>query len=244
MAVQPASDDDKSASVGRTVQRLRENVFFLLAGILGTALIFTGQVSQGAKNLYEVFYPRPDSLALAREDSKDKISRDFVQTTWRRLYLSRNFLARIRRRAPPAEIGDAWTKLLNSVEEMNSKVMIYAVSFEEFYSTARRNEYENGIQVDFNRITNLIVDLRYSDPVKKLEFRAQPDDVLSGREAETVNQTINSISGELDTLQIRLYNFAVCFQKGRQTEQACQYGPLPANGESEEPTRNTAPRSR
>jgi hypothetical protein len=215
--------DKRSAFVKRAVRRTRENWAFLLIGFLGSTLIFTGEVSWGVKNAYELFFPKPDSLALAREDSKDKISRDFVQTTWRRLYLSRNFLARVRRRAPEIEIKETWTNLLNSVEEMNSKVMIYAVSFEEFYSTARRNEYENGIQVDFNRITNLIVDFRYSDPVKKLQFPLPAHSALNDQENEAINQTVEQISGQLDVLQIRLYNFAVCFQKGRQTEEACRY---------------------
>jgi hypothetical protein len=203
-------------------RRLRQNWIYIVVALVCGAVIFSGEVIRSVKDVQEFFFPGPDALSLAREASKDNISRDFVETTSRRIYLSRNFLARLDRRASNAEIDEAWKKLLASVEEMAAKQLIYVVSFAEYYSDARRDEYENGIQVDFNALTKQIVDLRYSSAVKKLEFSTQAQTSLTVGEATDIDNRIAEITNMLDILQIRLYHFAFCFDKRFQTDNACK----------------------
>jgi hypothetical protein len=201
------------ARVDHLSGRLKQTWAFVVGALLASAIIFSGELVRAVKDLREFFAPGPDALALAEQKSKDDISRDFVETTSRRIYLSRNFLARLRRHAGPSEIDETWKKLLSTIEDMTAKQMVYAVTFGEFYSEERRNEYENGIQVDFNELTSKLVDLRYSTAAKKLEFSAEPQLQLTDAEAKSIDDAAVEIESELDQLQIRLYIFDNCFAK-------------------------------
>jgi hypothetical protein len=202
--------------------RAKNNWFFVCLGLLAGFLIFGGTTLKAINDIVEIFVPKPDALSVAREGTRDQISRDFVETTYRRIYLSRNFLSRIDRRAPSSEIHEAWTLLARTVEYMASRTLVYANSFEEFYGDARRSEYEGGIQIDFNSITNSIVNLRYSQTVKKLEFPDNATAALSQIEATELKKDIDKINDNLDQLQVRIYLFTSCFDKRRRASETCK----------------------
>ena len=183
-----------------------------IIGALVTAIILGGQAVHGGKLLWEVFFPKPDALSLAQEAWKDTISRDFVEAAYRRLFWSRSFLARVRRHAPSPEINEAWKKLFQSIEYMNAKLLVYAAAFEQLYDSARRMEFERGIQIDFLKVTETIVDLRYSDVVKKLEFPHQFSSGLTDVEARDLRIAIDTINEKLKRLELRLYRFSNCFK--------------------------------
>lgn len=217
------SSENVEQALQRFSSRVKDNWLFLLIGLIGGGIIFSGDVVRATKDIYETVVPHPDSLSLFQEQSKDQISREFVETTFSRVYRSRNFLARLRKRATASEINDAWKALLQSVEEMATKQMLFAVYFGKFYSEARRLEYEDGIQIDFNDITTAIVDLRYSATVKKLEFPQPAQSPLTKEEQDSIDKGAAAIEAKLDTLQIRLYHFAGCFDEKHQTPKACEY---------------------
>jgi hypothetical protein len=203
--------------------RLKQHWLGVVVGGLTTAIILSGQAVHSGKQLWEVFFPKPDALSLTQEAWKDAISRDFVEAAYRRLFWSRSFLARVRRHAHGSEINEAWKKLIESMEYMNMKVLVYAAAFEQFYDIARRIEFENGIQNDFATVTQTIVDLRYSDPVRKLEFPNQFGSELTEGEARDIGVAIASIDEKLEQLQTRLYQFSNCFDKQSQTLDWCRY---------------------
>jgi hypothetical protein len=207
----------------RFIHSIRQHWIVLLIGFVAGTIIAGGQMAGALKGGYELIFPKPDALALAREDAKDKLSRELVESIWRRLYLSQNFLARVRRRASDSEIKEAWTKLLDSVEDMSSKTMIYAVSLGEFYNERRRNEWESGIQLDFTKITERIVNFRYSPAVKKLEFPSLSTSALTNEENQYVDATVKEINEMLTRLNLRIYHFASCFDKKNQTDKGCRF---------------------
>ena len=213
---------DLTARLRLLTLRARHNWLIILVIFVGGALIFGGQIAHSIKEVRELIWPKADALSLVREETRDDVSREFVETAWRRVYWSRNFLARLSRRAPSAEINEAWKKLLTTVEEMSAKTMIYAASFELFYNNARRVEFEDGIQSDFRNVTQEIVDLRYSNVVKKLEFGGDGTE-LTEPEAGQIKTRTREIEEKLDKLQIRLYQFVRCFDKQHQTLTSCQY---------------------
>src|SRR5262249_30655206 len=147
----------------------------------------------------------------------------FVEAAYRRLFWSRSFLARVRRHASSSEITEAWKKLIECIEYMNMKILVYAAAFEQFYGVARRIEFESGIQEDFATVTQTIVDLRYSDPVKKLEFPNQFSSPLTEVETRDLGVAITTINEKLERLQTRLYQFSNCFDKRSQTLDWCRY---------------------
>jgi hypothetical protein len=220
----PQSSTPSRKGTKRFVRHFKSNSTVLLIAALGGAIVFSGQVAGGIKAVYEIAFPKPDALALAREGDRENVSREFVGATWKRLFRSRNFLARVQHRASSEEITDAWKNHLNSVEEISSRTMIYAASFSEYYGELRRYEYEAGIQTDFNKITNALVDFRYSRPIQKLEFPSHFNEAITNEENSYINKTVAEINVLLDNLQIRLYHFVGCFDKKSQTKEACKYG--------------------
>ena len=202
--------------------RAKNNWLFLCLGLLAGFLIFGGTTIKAINDIVEIFEPKPDALSVAREGTRDQISRDFVETAYRRLYLSRNFLSRIDRRAPSPEIYEAWTLLTRTIEYMASRTLVYANSFEDFYGDARRAEYENGIQIDFNSITNSVVNLRYSQTVRKLEFPDGSNAALTEAEGTELKNEIKTLNDKLDRLTVRIYLFTSCFDKRRQTSETCK----------------------
>jgi hypothetical protein len=202
--------------------RAKNNWIFVAVGLIAGFLIFSGTTLKAITDIYGFFSPNLDALSLAREGIRDQVSRDFVETAARRLYLSRNFLARIQRRAPSNEIHDAWTRLTNTVEHMASKTLVYSNSFEVFYGTPRRSEFEDGIQSDFNLITVSLVNLRYSAAIKKLEFPDVTAALLTDAEEDHIRIEAAQIMKRLDELNIRIYHFTTCFDKKQQTAAACK----------------------
>jgi len=203
--------------------RIKQHWLGLIVGALVTATILGGQAVHGVRQVWEAFFPKPDALSLAQEAWKDTISRDFVEAAYRRLFWSRSFLARVRRHAQSSEINEAWKKLIESMEYMNVKVLVYAAAFEQFYDSKRRIEFEDGIQDDFATITQTIVDLRYSEPVRKLEFPNEFTSGLTEVEVRDLGVAVDSINERLERLQTRLYQFSNCFDKASQSLDSCRY---------------------
>jgi hypothetical protein len=168
-------------------------------------------VKEGRNNLRELFFPAPSALEVADRQSKLEISRQFIDVTWRRLYRSNQFINRIRRRAPEEEIEGAWHAFLQSVEDMSSKTMMFAIAFGELYTDDVRREYENVIQVDFAEVTKKIVDLRYQ--LKRHEV-----------EGEELTCKLSKISDDLDITNFKLYQFSSCFDRRLRTPNGCVGG--------------------
>jgi hypothetical protein len=189
---------------------------------LGAVVISSGQLVSAVQTVHGYFYPGPDALALALQTSKESISKDFVENTSRRIYLSRNYLDRLEYRAHGPEIDEGWKNLLASVEEMSTKALTYTVSFAQFYNDARRDEFKTRIEPSFADVTKKLYELRYSSAVKKLELSTQGNVSLTDDETKDIRTRVKDIRGALDALEIQIFHFAVCFDKQSQTETACK----------------------
>lgn len=206
-----------TAAGSALVRRIREHWLIVAAGILGVAVGSGLQIVTNIKGLFA-----PDAMEVATEQSKEAISRDFVKTSWRRLYRSRVFIARLKRAAPEAQIDAAWTSLLESVEDMASKTMIYTIMFSKFYDLSRRDEYETIIQPRFVDLTVNITDIYYRIRQEKIVI-------------ETVACEIGDIERELDLLNVELYRFVSCFDEKNTADQLCR-------GLQKKPPRSNPPR--
>lgn len=212
----------RAARVRLIARRFKNHWLSLAIGLLAGGLIFSGAALKAITEISDFFFPKHDALSLAREGVRDQVSRDFVETVSRRLYLSRNFIARVERKAPSVEIHDSWLRLTNAIETMNSKTLVYTSSFEQFYGTRRRFEFENGIQTDFNEITSLLVNFRYSAAIKKMEFPSSSENSLLSEEVQQINSETERLSTKLDHLNVRIYHFVNCFEKKQQTKDSCK----------------------
>ncbi|MGA8155012.1 MAG: hypothetical protein WB822_02130 [Rhodoplanes sp.] len=188
----------------RLFQRIRQHWVVAAAGLIGVALGGALQIVGNVKALFA-----PDAIEVATEQSKEAISREFVEVSWKRLYRSRAFVARLKRSASEQEIDAAWNAMLETVEQMASKVMIFAGTFGKFYGSSWRNEYEYGIQPDFVNVTEKIVDLRYRLKQKRIS-------------SEEVACEIAHIENAFELLNIRLYKFVNCFDPRKNTDLTCQ----------------------
>jgi hypothetical protein len=192
----------------KIVTHLRRNWIVLLTGALvGGAATLVGV----ATNIQALLFPPPNALEVADHQSKQEISREFIRIAWKRLYRSRQFLARIARDASEEEIDAAWRALLESVEEMSSKTMMFAIAFGEIYSDAIRGEFEGTIQFRFEELTRSIVDLRYQIRKKQIQ----------GKDLQC---KVAELQSGLDGLNVQLYQFASCFDKRKRTVTGCVEG--------------------
>ncbi len=205
-----------------SIDQLKRNAVFLIIGFLLSGVLFSGELARSIKDIRDLVTDSSDALVVSETDSQARITRDLTETMWRRLYLSRNFLARISRRAPAAEIHDAWVKLLASTEEMAAKSMVYSITLNK-YGPERRAFFEDEIQAGFNKLGESLTDFRYSQAVASLERAAvgtQPP--LKPDEEIEIKTQIRKIDIEIEILNPKLYHFVSCFDKKHQTEDGCK----------------------
>lgn len=216
-------DSQRMTRIERSLDQIKRSAVFLILGFVLAGVVFSGEVARSIKDLRDLATGSSDALVVAEANSQERVARDLTETTWRRLYWSRNFLARISRKAPAPEIHESWVNLLKSSEEMAAKSMVYSITLGRYYGAKRRAFFEDEIQADFTKLAESLSDFRYSTAVRDLE--SAPYGTQAGltpdQEAE-VKLQIDALGGMIRLLNIKLYHFASCFDVNDQTATGCK----------------------
>lgn len=214
-----------AARIRLFAQRLKRHWISLTIALICALIIFSGNTARGALDIYSFFFPQPDALQVAQEGSKAELSRDFVETNWRRLFRARNFIARVGRQAPPKAINDAWNLFIESVDEGASKNMVYILFFSQSFADGRRDYYEGFLSEKIKRVTDEIADFRYNSIVSKLMTDNGVRENLSDQEITDLRAMVNKVTVSLDSLNVNLYLFANCFDEQHSDKQRCSFSP-------------------
>jgi len=216
-------ESQRLTRIEKSLDQIKRSSVFLILGFLLAGVLFSGELARSIKDLRDLVTDSSDALVVSESDSQARVTRDLTETAWRRLYWSRNFLARINRQAVASEIHEAWANLLKSSEEMAAKTMVYSITLGQYYGLERRAVFENEIQIDFNKLGESLANFRYSPAVRNLEWAAagtQP--TLTPDQKTEIEKQITTITEQIKLLNIMLYHFTSCFDEKHQTENGCK----------------------
>lgn len=132
------SEHQRLTRIEKSLDQIKRSAVFLILGFLLSGVLFSGELARSIKDLRDLITDSSDALVVSESDSQARVTRDLTETAWRRLFWSRNFLARVNRQAVSSEIHDAWANLLKSSEEMAAKTMVYSITLGQYYGLERR----------------------------------------------------------------------------------------------------------
>ncbi len=156
-------------------------------------LSVAAHVAESVQTLAEWLHPQPNALALAADASKGQFSRALTELAWRRLFWARVFAKRNEFGAPAAELGAAWSKLLDATEAWNSELMVNLQLLDHFYpGTGKRELLEGDLQDRWGSLDDLL---------RQLKYMADPSSSPAAADLR------KKISSEADELNVALYRF-------------------------------------
>jgi hypothetical protein len=157
------------------------------------------------------------TLRLAENTTRSNFSERLTRMAWRRLYWGRLAAQRIVDEAPANDIDTAWNAYINSSADWNSEVMILIVGVERHYGAERRKYFENTMLQRINAFDDALRKLRLSPAMRKLRAMSAPDEP---QRAE-VQELFSEFKQKYDVLNVSLYNFAMCFEAGKDKSTYC-----------------------
>ncbi len=146
-------------------------------------------INHGNDFLVTIGLRQEKTLELATNTAKAEFSRRLIESAWRRLFWSRNFVARVERQRPAQELDFSWNKYLDSVADWSADLMVNMNALDEYYGKTDKPLQFQKIQDEFISLEGQLADLR--DPDK----RNQP--------------AIDKVKSEIDQINTDLYFFSL-----------------------------------
>jgi hypothetical protein len=159
--------EDKETRTDKLKRAALNHPLVAILVIAATAIIAFNQFAAAMSSLAERTGIRPDALDLANENSKGAFSRQLTELAYRRIFWASNFTARLRRQAPQEDVGLAWQRYMDTVEEWSANLVNSQQQLRNYYGDDKEREFTACIHKGFRLIHRRVVDMRYS--------RAGPD---------------------------------------------------------------------
>jgi hypothetical protein len=141
----------------------RSSIGLTIAGLAGL-LIGIAATTEAVDKIFIWAGLKPNALQLAKDDERAKFSRELARAAWNRLFVMQRYVSAVKENYPQVDQDKEWERYVTTLLDWNRDVMFNILSLQQYYGTAKRNEFEYGIQPQFGKLHSCLVVLRRPSP--------------------------------------------------------------------------------
>jgi hypothetical protein len=133
---------------------------------------------------------KPNALQLAKDDERARFSRELAKAAWNRLFVMQRYVSAVKQNYPQIEQDKEWERYIAALLDWNRDLMFNILSLQQYYGTAKRNEFEYGIQPQFGQLHSCLAILRRPSPKVRCPLSETNDIAVIESGFETLNNDL------------------------------------------------------
>jgi hypothetical protein len=131
------------------IRKISQSPFGLTVAVLAGLLAGIASTTEAVDKIAIWIGLKPNALQLAKDDERAKFSRELTKAAWNRLYVMQRYVSATKNNYSQADRDKEWERYVTTLLEWNRDLMVNILSLDQYYGTAKRNEFEHGIQQQF-----------------------------------------------------------------------------------------------
>jgi len=129
------ASENEMTRLERMEQWFRNQPILSVLIFIGLAAVGISETAQKGTDLLVLLHLKQEkTLQLASDSAKGDLSRKLIELAYRRIFWTRNYLARVKAHRPAAELDYSWSKHLDAIADWSSEYMVNLNGMRQYYA--------------------------------------------------------------------------------------------------------------